>query len=76
MLLVHILQDKTTKCKMEDKISKKNKSKCCELVNQSILLECPEKEDLKSSKYIDHMLHNTPGNSTSGKYVVIDRCKS
>ena len=55
---------------MEDEIPKKNKSKSCELVDPIILLERPEKEDLEPSKYIDHMCHNTPGNSTSGKYVI------
>ena len=28
------------------------------------------KGDLKPSKYIDYMCHNTPGNSTSGKYII------
>ena len=55
---------------MEDKITKKKKSKSQELVNPIILLESPEKEDLKPNKYIDHKCHNTPDDSTSGKYVV------
>ena len=55
---------------MENKITKKNKSKSQELVNPIILLEGPEKEDLESSEYIDHTCHNTPGDSTLGKYVI------
>ena len=51
---------------MEDKIPKKNISKSWELVNQIISLEHLEKEDLEPS---DHTCHNTPDNSTSGKYV-------
>ena len=59
-----------TKDKIEDKIIKKNKSKFQELVNPIILLECPEKKDLKPSKDIDNTCHNTPSNSTSGKYMI------
>ena len=56
--------------KMEDKIPKKNKCKSQDLINPIIPLEHPEKEDLESSEYIDHTCHNTPGDSTSGKYVI------
>ena len=35
-----------------------------------IPLERPEKKDLKSSGYIDYACHNTPGDITSGKYVI------
>ena len=55
---------------MEDKIPNKNKSKSWELVNPIISPACPEKEDLEPGEYIDHMCHNTPGNSTSSKYVI------
>ena len=55
---------------MEDEISNKNKSKSQELVDQIIPLERPEKEDLESSEYIDHTCHNTPGDNTSGQYVI------
>ena len=55
---------------MEDKIPKQNKSKSQELYNLMIQLECPKKDDLKSSEYLDHMYHYTPGNSTSGKYMI------
>ena len=55
---------------MEYKIPKQNKSKSQELVNPIIQLECPEKEDLEPYEYIDHTYHNTPDNSTSGKYVM------
>ena len=40
------------------------------MVNPSILLECLEKEDLEPSEYINHTCHNTPGDSTSEKYVI------
>ena len=55
---------------MKDKIPKKNKSKSQELVNPIIPLERSEKEDLEPSGHIDHMCHNTPGDSASGKYVI------
>ena len=55
---------------MEDKIPKKNKSMSQDLINPIILLECLEKEDLEPSEYIDHTCHNTPGNTSSGKYVI------
>ena len=55
---------------MEDKIPKRNETKSQQLVNPIIPQERPEKEDLEPSKYIDHMYHNTPGGSTSGKYVI------
>ena len=32
--------------------------------------KCSEKEDLEKNKCIDHMCHNAPGNSTSGKQVL------
>ena len=35
-----------------------------------IPLERPEKEDFNTCEYIDHISHNTPGDSTSGKYVI------
>ena len=45
-------------------------------MNPIVLLESPENKDLKPSKYIDHMCHNTPGDSTSGKYIIkIQRLK-
>ena len=55
---------------MENQIPKKNKSKSQELVNPIIPLERPEKEDLEPSEYIDQICRNTPGDSTSGKYVI------
>ena len=55
---------------MDDKIPKKYKSKYWELVYPITLLECPEKEDLEPTKYIDHMCNNTPGDITSGKYMI------
>ena len=55
---------------MEDQIPKKHKPKSQELVHPIIPLEQPKKEDLKPNKYIDYTCDNTPGNSTSGKYVI------
>ena len=55
---------------MEDEIPKKIKLKCWELVNPIILMECLEKDDLESSKYIDYMCHITPDYSTWGRYVI------
>ena len=42
----------------------KDKLKYKELDKTIILLKCPEKEDLKPSKYVDHICHNNLGNST------------
>ena len=47
-----------------------NISKSQELVNPIILLKRPEKEDLEPIEYIDHMCHNTQGDSSPGKYVI------
>ena len=61
-----------------DWIPKKIKKKSQELVNPIIHLERSKKEDLKSSKYFHHTNHNTPGNSSSRKYVIkiprLDSC--
>ena len=40
------------------------------MVNPIIPLECPEKEDLKPSEFIDNTCRNTPGDSASGKYMI------
>ena len=40
------------------------------MVNPIIPLEPPEKDDFEPSEYIDHICHNTPGDTTSGKYVI------
>ena len=55
---------------MEEKIPKKNKPKSQELVDSIIPLERPEEEDLEPSEYIDHTCHKTPGDTTTGKYVI------
>ena len=55
---------------MEDKVPKKNNSKSRELFYPIISLERSEKQDLERSEYIDHMCHYTPGNITSGKYLI------
>ena len=69
-LLLCSLQDETEKDKMEDKSPMKHKPKSRELFNPIIPLECPEKEDLEPSEYIDHTRHNTPSNSSLGKYII------
>ena len=53
---------------MENLILKKNESKSREFVNP--IIPGPEMENLDPSKSIDHTCHNTPGNSTSAKYVI------
>ena len=40
------------------------------MVHPIIPLERPEKEDLEPSEYIHHRCLNTPGESTSGKYMI------
>ena len=65
-------------CRLQDKPTRQNGGynpqenhpKSLELVNPIIPLEHPEKEHLKPSIYVDHTCHNTPGNSTSGKYMI------
>ena len=54
----------------EDKIPKKAHINPSELVKPIIPLERPEKDELEASEYIDHTCHNTPGDTTSGKYVI------
>lgn len=55
---------------MEIQIPKKAKSRPSELVKPIIPLARPEKEETDPSEYIDCTCHNTPGDSTSGKYVI------
>ena len=40
------------------------------MVNPLFLLECPYKEKLEPSEFIDHTCYHTPGDGTSGKYVI------
>ena len=54
---------------MEDCIPKKNKNSPKDLVHSILPLECPKKDNLKTSKYIYQTSYDTPGSSTSGKYV-------
>ena len=56
--------------KFEDQIPKKPSTHPSELVKPIIPLARPEKDELDASKYIDHTCHNTPGDTTSGKYVI------
>ena len=69
MLLLNRLRDNTTKNKMEDKIPKKQ-IQVSRIFNPIIPRERREKKYLEPSKYINHTCHNTPGDSSSGKYVI------
>ena len=55
---------------MEEQISKKSKSHPSKLVKPIIPLVKPENNELDTLEYIDHMCHNTPGDTTSGKYII------
>ena len=48
----------------------KKKTHPSELVKPVIPLARPENDEPNTLKYIDHTCHNTPGNTTSGKYVI------
>ena len=54
----------------EEQIPKKPTTHPSELVKPIIPLATPEKEELDASEYINHTCHNTPGDTTSGKYVI------
>ena len=54
--------------KIEKQVSKTYQSK---LVKPIIPLIRQEKDELDASEYMDHRCHNTPGVTTSGKYVII-----
>ena len=56
--------------KIEERIPKKTKTHPSKLVKPIIPLARPEKDELEVSKYIDHMCHNTPGDTSSGKYII------
>ena len=56
--------------KFEDQIPKKSKNHPSKLVKRIITLARPEKDELQALKYIDHMYHNTPGDTTSAKYII------
>ena len=56
--------------KFEEQILKKTKTHPSELVKPIIHLARPEKDELDALKYIDHMCHNAPRYTASGKYVV------
>ena len=55
---------------MVDKIPKENKNKSRKLITPIIPLENPEKKDLEPSEYIEHVCHNSPGNSTEERYII------
>ena len=56
--------------KIEEQIPQKNETHQNKLFKPIILLARPEKDELNALEYIDHMCHNTPGDTTSGKYVI------
>ena len=56
--------------KFEEQIPKKLPTNSSKLVKPIIPLARPEKDELDASEYIDHTCHNTPGDTTSGKYVI------
>ena len=55
---------------MDYQIPKKNKIIPCKLVKPIIPPARPEKDELDPLDFIDCMCHNTPGDSTSGKYLI------
>ena len=55
---------------MDYQIPKKAKSHPSELVKPIIPFARPEKNELDPSEYINYKCHYTPGDSTSGKYVI------
>ena len=58
--------------KMEDKIPKEKETKKHQnqLFKPNILLTRLEKNELEALEYINHTCHNTPGDTTSGKYAI------
>ena len=56
--------------KFEEQIPKKLPTNSSKLVKPIIPLAKPEKDELDSLEYIDHTCHNTPRDTTSGKYVI------
>ena len=54
--------------KIEAQIHKKNKTHLSKLVKPIIPLIRSEKDKLDASEYIDYTCHNTPRDTTSGKY--------
>ena len=55
---------------MDYQIPKKVKSRLPKLVKPIIPLALPENEELEPLGYIDCTCHNTPGDSSSGKYII------
>ena len=56
--------------KIEDQISKTNKTHPSILVASIIPLARPEKDKLDALEDIDDICHNTPRDTTSGKYII------
>ena len=56
--------------KIEEEIPKKPKTHPRKLGKPIIHLTRPDNNELDASEYIDQTCHNTPRDSTSGKYVI------
>ena len=56
--------------KTEEQSPKKVKTHSSKLVKPIIPLVRSEKDELDALDYIDHICHNTPRDTTSGKYVI------
>ena len=56
--------------KIEEQIPQKAKTHVNKLVKTIIPLARPEIDDLDALEFIDHTCHNTPGHTTSRKYVI------
>ena len=56
--------------KIEGKNPGKIKTYPNKLVKPIVSLARPEKDELDALEYVDHMCHNTPGDTASGNYVI------
>ena len=56
--------------KIEEQISKDTRTHPSKTVKPIMLLVRSEKDDLETLEYIEDMYHNTPGDTTSGKYMI------
>ena len=54
----------------EEQIPKTTRTHTRKFVKPILSLDRPEKDELNTLEYIDHMCHNTSGNTTSGKYLI------
>ena len=54
----------------EEQFCKKTKTHPSKLVESIIPLARPETDKLDALEYIDHTCHNTPRDTTSGKFII------